>query len=192
MVGTSRDASQRLEQIRRRLRRASFRLEMALLERTWAAVSASRQGMSVRQIAEAVGLSPTRVHQIVTDSTGYPLDEGLSVLRELGWPAAEDEPVDPDSVAARMVDEAAVLTECGDWLDKLGPDAVRQPRINVRPDDDWPDTNVVAAEFLNFFGTGRSWIQWVGVSSSGLLIHAAPGSGGGVGGLRTNRSGWVW
>jgi hypothetical protein len=30
-----------------------------------------------------------------------------------------------------------------------------------------------------------------GVSSSGLLIHAAVGSWGGVGGLRTNRSGWA-
>jgi Bifunctional DNA primase/polymerase, N-terminal len=29
------------------------------------------------------------------------------------------------------------------------------------------------------------------VSSSGLLIHAAVGSAGGVGGLRTNRSGWA-
>ena len=30
-----------------------------------------------------------------------------------------------------------------------------------------------------------------GVSSWGLLIHAAVGSWGGVGGLRTNRSGWA-
>lgn len=99
MAQADRDDSQRLEQIRRRLRRASFRLETAILERTWAVVSASRQGMSVRQVAEAVGLSPSRVHQILTDSPEHPLEEGLSVLRELGWPAAEDEPVDPDSVA---------------------------------------------------------------------------------------------
>jgi hypothetical protein len=30
-----------------------------------------------------------------------------------------------------------------------------------------------------------------GVPSLGLLIHAAAGSWGGVGGLRTNRSGWA-
>ncbi len=48
------------------------------------------------------------------------------------------------------------------------------------------------AEAVNHFETVGSWFHWVGVSSSGLLIHAACGSGGGVGGLRTNRSGWVW
>ena len=44
-------------------------------------------------------------------------------------------------------------------------------------------------EAVNLFETGGSWFHWVGVSSSGLLIHAICGSGGGVGGLRTNRSG---
>lgn len=47
-------------------------------------------------------------------------------------------------------------------------------------------------EAVNLFEAGCSSIHWVGVSSSGLLIHAVCGSGGGVGGLRTNRSGWVW
>jgi hypothetical protein len=45
-----------------RLRRARFRLEAAKVERAWAVVSAHRDGLSVRKIGEAIGLSPTRVH----------------------------------------------------------------------------------------------------------------------------------
>ncbi len=61
-----REQVQRQERIRTRLARASFRLEMAELERIWAIVSANREGMSVRDISRQVGLSPTRVHQLVT------------------------------------------------------------------------------------------------------------------------------
>lgn len=40
-----------------------------------------------------------------------------------------------------------MLTECVDWLDQLGDsEDVRQPRINVRPEDDWPATNVVMVD----------------------------------------------
>ena len=55
---------QRKERIRTRLARASFRLEMAELERIWAIVSAHCEGMSVRDIARHAGLAPTRVHQL--------------------------------------------------------------------------------------------------------------------------------
>jgi len=61
-----REEVQRRERIRARLARASFRLEMAELERIWAIVSAHREGMSVRDIARQAGLGPTRVHQLVT------------------------------------------------------------------------------------------------------------------------------
>ena len=64
----SREEFQRLERIRTRLARASFRLEMAELERIWAIVSAHREGLSVREIARQVGLGPTRVHQLVTSA----------------------------------------------------------------------------------------------------------------------------
>ncbi len=47
-------------------------------------------------------------------------------------------------------------------------------------------------EAVNLLEAAGSWFHWAGVSSSGLLIHAVCGSGGGVGGLRTNRSGCVW
>jgi hypothetical protein len=49
--------------VQRRLKRASFRLEMVQLKRTWAVLSASQQDWGVRDNAEAVGLSATRVHR---------------------------------------------------------------------------------------------------------------------------------
>jgi hypothetical protein len=53
---------QRKEWIRARLARASFRLEMAELERILAIVSAHREGMSVRDIAQpaCINSSPAR------------------------------------------------------------------------------------------------------------------------------------
>ena len=48
-----------------RVSRAAWRLEQAERERTWALVSARAEGISIRKLAAGVGLSPSRVHQIV-------------------------------------------------------------------------------------------------------------------------------
>ncbi len=77
----AREEFQRQKRIRIRLARASFRLEMAELERIWAIVSAHREGLSVRDIAQQVRLGPTRVHQLVTSPQADCLEHALSVLR---------------------------------------------------------------------------------------------------------------
>lgn len=108
--------------VKKRLRHAAFRLEMAQVERLWAVASAKQQGLSVREIAAEMGLSPTRIHQLCTESATQGALEALSVLREVGWPAPED-PSDVDRDAAmvtdRLVDEAALLIACADWLEML-------------------------------------------------------------------------
>ena len=43
--------------------RVGWRLEQAEREPTWALVSARAEGISIRTLAMAVGLSPSRVHQ---------------------------------------------------------------------------------------------------------------------------------
>src|SRR5215203_719680 len=48
-----------------RLRLATDRLEEAQQERIWAVVEAHQSGLSIRQIAAAAGLSPSRVHQLL-------------------------------------------------------------------------------------------------------------------------------
>jgi AcrR family transcriptional regulator len=141
----SREEVQRQERIRTRLARASFRLEMAELERIWAIVSANREGMSVRDIARQVGLGPTRVHQLVTSPQADCVEQALSVLREAGWPTPEDPlPGAEEQVADRLTEEATALISCAEWLASLA--AGERPVVNLRPDNDLPDTDYVAVD----------------------------------------------
>jgi hypothetical protein len=52
-----------------------------------------RRGISIRTLATAAGLSPSRVHQIVAAAGLDARDAALGELRAAGWPAPED----PDS-----------------------------------------------------------------------------------------------
>ena len=134
----SREEVQRQERIRTRLARASFRLEMAELERIWAIVSANREGMSVRDIARQVGLGPTRVHQLVSSPLANCVEHALSVLREAGWPTPEDPvPGAEEQVADRLTEEATALISCAEWLTSLA--AGERPVVNLRPASDFPD-----------------------------------------------------
>ena len=105
MIPKSREEFQRWARIRTRLARASFQLEMAELERVWAIVSAHRQGLSVRDIAQQVGLGPTRVHQLVTSPQADCVEHPLSMLREVGWPAPEDPLPDAEEQVADRLTE---------------------------------------------------------------------------------------
>ena len=71
-----------------RLRTAAFRLEAAQEERTWAIVAAHQQGLPIRRIAAAAGLSATRVHQLLAAAATAGIPAWLSRLREPGAPAA--------------------------------------------------------------------------------------------------------
>src|SRR5215210_8981204 len=72
----------RKQRILARLRLASTRLTEAQLERTWAIVAAHDQGLTIRQIASATGLSATRVHQLLTTHDAHDIPRWLSDLRE--------------------------------------------------------------------------------------------------------------
>jgi hypothetical protein len=60
--------SERIETARRerrvlpRVSRAAWWLDQTERERTWALVSARAEGISIRTLATAIGLSPSRVH----------------------------------------------------------------------------------------------------------------------------------
>ena len=129
-----------------RVSRAAWRLEQAERERVWALASARAEGISIRTLAKAAGLSPSRVHQLVAAADLDALDAALGELRAAGWPAPEDpdsgedtELDGRDNIADRLSDEVGWLRECADWLAHLDADSY-PPVVNLRPAADWPDT----------------------------------------------------
>ncbi|MGZ4619562.1 MAG: hypothetical protein ACXV5Q_12360 [Frankiaceae bacterium] len=80
-------AARRERRVLTRVSRAAWRLEQAERERTWALVSARAEGISIRTLATAIGLSPSGVHQIVADANLDAVIVALGELRAAGWPA---------------------------------------------------------------------------------------------------------
>ena len=78
------EAGRREQRVLTRVSRAAWRLAQAERERTWALVSARTAGISIRALAEAAGLSPSRVHQLVADAGLDALDAALGELRAAG------------------------------------------------------------------------------------------------------------
>lgn len=119
---------------------------MAELERTWAIASAHAEGVSIRKIATAAGLGPTRVHAIVRDADLDGLDAALGELRSLyGWPAPEhpegsrdEELTGREMIADRLRDEVQWLRDCARWLEQLEVGEY-PPVVNLPPDADHPD-----------------------------------------------------
>ena len=91
------EAARRERRVLARVSRAAWRLEQAERERTWALVSARAEGISIRTLAAAIGLSPSRVHQLVADADLDALDAALGELRAAGWPTPEDPGSDEDT-----------------------------------------------------------------------------------------------
>ncbi len=146
------EAGRRERRVLQRVSRAAWRLEQAERERAWALVSARAAGISIRKLAAAAGLSPSRVHQLVADADLDALDAALGELRAAGWPTLEDpdcgedtELGGRDTVAGRLSDEVSWLRQCADWLVHLNAGNY-PPAVNLRPAADWPDRAVVAVD----------------------------------------------
>jgi hypothetical protein len=144
------EAGRRERRVLTRVTRAAWRLEQAERERAWALASARAEEISIRTLAKAAGLSPSRVHQIVAAADLDELDAALGELRTAGWPAPEDpdagenaELEDRDTIADRICDEVGWLRRCTDWLAQLDTSSY-PPAVNLRPATDWPDTAHVA------------------------------------------------
>jgi len=128
--------------LRERLRLAAFRLAAAEVERVWAVRSAHQQGLSIRKIAAAVGLSRARVYQLLSAPAAATVPAHLNALREQGWPVMSPEDRQPaaepaagngeDLVAARLTEEVGALSECLDWLERL--DRGESVVVNLLPE----------------------------------------------------------
>jgi hypothetical protein len=137
-----------------RVSRAAWRLDQADRERAWALASARAEGVSIRKLAAAAGLSPARVHQITAAADLDALDAALGELRAAGWPAPEDPDADDDAeldgrdlICDRLADEAGWIRQCAGWLNCLHTSEF-PPTVNLRPDGDHPDRAHVVADLL--------------------------------------------
>ena len=137
-------AWRRERRVLRRVSRAAWRLEQAERERAWALASARAEGVSIRTLAAAAGLSPARVHQITAAADLDELDTALGDLRAAGWPAPENPGGDDDAeldgrdlICDRLVDEVGWLRQCADWLTHLHTSEY-PPAVNLRPEGDHP------------------------------------------------------
>jgi hypothetical protein len=145
-------AWRRQRRVLRRVSRAAWRLEQAEAERSWALVSARAEGISIRTLAKAAGLSPAQVHQITTGANLDELDAMLGELRAAGWPVPEDPDGDDDAeldgrdlIADRLCDEVGWLRQCAQWLTCLQTEDY-PPAVNLRPAADWSGRAIVAVD----------------------------------------------
>jgi lambda repressor-like predicted transcriptional regulator len=144
-------AWRRKRRVLARVTRAAWRLEQAERERAWAIAAAKAEGASIRDIAQAAGLSPSRVHQLVTGTDVDALDTALGALRAAGWPTPEDPGISEgdlagrDDIAGRLDDEVEWIRQCADWLEHLQQEPYPTV-INLRPEADWPRRYHVVAD----------------------------------------------
>ena len=106
-----------------RLALAKTRLEDAEREHIWAIAAAHAEGLSIRKIAAALGLSSSRVHQLLHTDEACQIPEWLTSLNEAN--VSSDEPLlSGQSPALRevqqpLINEVDVLRGCIGWLEPL-------------------------------------------------------------------------
>ena len=122
----------REQQVMDRLRRAAIHFTDAQVERAWAISSAHQSGLSIRRIAAATHMSPSRVHQVLNSAEAEDMPAWLGRLREV------DSSLE---VCGRLAEESKILRRCIDWLGRMerGESVV----VNMRLDTD-TETEYVA------------------------------------------------
>ena len=106
-----------------RLRLATTRLQNAQQEHVWAIAAAKSEGLSIRKIAAATGLSSSRVHQVLHTEEALQIPEWLNSRTD---PQANtDEPPAGEEVQSlqpfqqRLAEETEVMHWCISWLEQL-------------------------------------------------------------------------
>ncbi len=134
-----------------RLRLATTRIKDVERERLWAIATAHSEGLSIRKIAEATGLSSSRVHQLLHTDEARQIPDWLTDLPDsnIKMDAQSD---GEDKLLLRelqqqLADEGEVMRWCIDWLEQLarGEKVV----VNLRAESD-PRTAYV--------GVNQDWV----------------------------------
>jgi hypothetical protein len=122
-----------------RLRLATTRLADADRERMGAIGAAQDAGLSIRKIARATGLSPTRIHQLLQADEARAIPVWLSQVHDDGCsPHAADREADPPAgqhpLQTRLAAEVEVLRWCLEWLERLAHED--HVVVNLRPESE--------------------------------------------------------
>ncbi|MEO0708304.1 MAG: hypothetical protein AAF050_21930 [Cyanobacteria bacterium J06649_5] len=112
------------KRLKDRLSLAKMRLEAAEREHVWAIAAAHNEGLSIRKIAAEMGLSSSRVHQLLHTDEADQIPEWLSSLN--ASKSSNDEPSlgaqqshTPKEVQEQIANEVEVLRWCISWLEQL-------------------------------------------------------------------------
>ena len=134
-----------------RLRLAATRVKDVERERIWVIATAHSEGLSIREIAKATGLSSSRVHQLLHTDEARQIPDWLTDLPDsnIKMDAQSD---GEDKLLLRelqqqLADEGEVMRWCIDWLEQLarGEKVV----VNLRAESD-PRTAYV--------GVNQDWV----------------------------------
>ena len=113
----------REQQLIDRLRTATVHFADAQIERAWAISSAHQSGLSIRRIATATDLSPSRVHRVLNSAEATDMPAWLSRLREtdrcLGGKNEDRIAGSNGEMCSRLASEVKVLRRCIDWLERI-------------------------------------------------------------------------
>ncbi len=121
-----------------RLRLATTRLEDAQQEHIWAIAAAKSEGLSIRKIAAATGLSSSRVHQLLHTNGALQIPKWLNSLSD---PQSNTDEQPPDKeiqslkkFQQRLAEESEVMRWCIGWLKQLA--SGERVVINLRAESD--------------------------------------------------------
>ncbi len=121
-----------------RLRLATTRIKDVERERIWAIAAAHSEGLSIRKIAEATGLSSSRVHQLLHTDEARQIPDWLTDLPDsnIKMDAQSDggKKLSLRELQQQLADEGEVMRWCIDWLEQLA----RGERVvvNLRAESD--------------------------------------------------------
>jgi hypothetical protein len=130
-----------------RLHLATTRVKDAERERIWAIATAHSKGLSIRKIAEATGLSSSRVHQLLHTDEASQIPDWLSLLLEpkenTDQYSDEEKNFSLRELQQQLADEGEVIRWCIGWLEQLA----RGERVvvNLRAESD-PKTAYVGVD----------------------------------------------
>ncbi|MEO1622500.1 MAG: hypothetical protein AAFU53_15885 [Cyanobacteria bacterium J06632_3] len=140
------------KRLKDRLSLAKMRLEAAEREHVWAIASAHNEGLSIRKIAAEMGLSSSRVHQLLHTDEAAQIPEWLTSLNfdsvNDDEPALDTQQNDtPKQVKEQIAREVEVLRWCISWLEQLARG--KRVVVNLRAESDSRTDHV---------GVNQAWV----------------------------------